>query len=156
MTEQIPNPNLNPNPNPEPAPTPPLYQDWREQRRAERVARREARRKMYAGHNYGWFGGAVLILLGLIFLLQNLGYHILENWWALFLLIPAYWSYVAAWNIYQARGRLTQGSASSLTVAILLTVLTFILLINVGFGVLWPVLLIVGGLLLLASAFIPR
>ncbi len=164
MSEQSPNlepnpttpPDANPAPSSDPNPTPPTYGDWREQRRAERMARREARRQASAGHHYGWFGGAILILLGVIFLLQNLGFGILANWWALFILFPAYWSFVSAWNIYQAHGRLTRGSASSLTVGILLTILTFILLLNLAFGALWPILLILGGLFLLASAFFPR
>ncbi len=164
MSEQDPHPVPNPSPPPGENPAPPHdatstplpYTDWSEQRRAERMARREERRQRFAGHHYGWFGGAVLILLGVIFLLQNLGYSILANWWALFILFPAYWSYVAAWNIYQANGRLTRASASSLTVGILLTILTFIFLLNLAFGALWPILLILGGLFLLASAFFPR
>jgi hypothetical protein len=159
MSEQTPNPASFPEANPASPPgasSPPPYRDWREQRRAERMARREARRQMFAGYHYGWFGGAILVLLGVIFLLQNLGYQVLTNWWALFILIPAYWSYVGAWNIFHANGRMTQAAASSLTVGVLLTVLTFIFLINLAFGALWPILFIVGGLLLLASAFFPR
>ncbi len=155
MTTQTPNPEPTPTPSPT-TPPPPPSGDWREQRHAERLARREARRQMYAGHHYGWFGGAILVLLGVIFLLQNLGIPVLVNWWALFILFPAYWSYVAAYNIYHNNGRMTQGAASSLTVAVLLTVLTLIFLLNLAFGALWPILLIVGGLLLLVSAFFPH
>ncbi len=152
MSEQTPSPDTNATP----PPVPPPPGDWREQRHAERMARREARRQMFAGHHYGWFGGAILILLGVIFLLQNLGFQVLTNWWALFILFPAYWSYVAAWNSYHSNGRMTQGSASSLTVGVLLTVLTLIFLLNLAFGAVWPILLIAGGCLLLASAFFPR
>jgi hypothetical protein len=53
---------------------PPAYGDWREQRRAERWARREARWYGRAGRPYGWIGGAILILLGVVFLLDpNVG-----------------------------------------------------------------------------------
>ena len=155
MSTQTPNPE--PTPTPPPAtPPPPPSGDWREQRHAERMARREARRQMSTGHHYGWVGGAILVLLGITFLLQNLGVPILTNWWALIILIPAFGSYVAAWNIYHTNGRMTQGAVGSLTVAILLTVLTLIFLLNLAFVSLWPILLIVGGLLLLVSAFFPR
>ena len=61
------NPNQEPNPNPNPPQspsgsqppspqqgTPPVYRDWREQRRAERLARREARWQRHGGRPYGW------------------------------------------------------------------------------------------------------
>ncbi len=180
MTTQTPNPEPSPTPNPEPTPTPnpepgptppaatsptpsatpPPSADWRVQRHAERMARREARREarrqMSAGYHYGWVGGVLLVLLGVIFLLQNLGIQVLANWWALLILFPAYWSYAASWNIYHNNGRMTQGAASLLTVGVLLTVLTLIFLLNLAFGAFWPILLIIGGLLLLLSAFFPR
>ena len=159
MSDQTPNlnqnPSTNPDPNPNPNTTPPTYSDWREQRHAEHMARREARRQRHAGRPYGWFGGVVLILLGVIFLLQNMGINFIANWWAIFILIPAFLSYVAAWNIYQDHGRITRGAASSLTVGILLTILAFIFILNLTFGIYWPILLIVGGLLLVATAVFP-
>jgi hypothetical protein len=145
-----------PNPNPNPEATPPPSKDWRQLRYEERMARREERRQRWAGRPSGWIAGAILIFIGLIFLLQNIGIHILLNWWALFILIPAYWAFIGAWNIYQDKGRLTRGAAGSLTVGILLTVLTLLLLLNLALGQYWPVLLIIGGLALLISAYVPR
>ena len=148
MSDQTPNPNPNT--------PPPAYHDWREQRHAERMARREARWQRHAGRPYGWFGGAFLILLGVIILLQNMGIRFLANWWALFILLPAFWAFVGAWNIYQDNGRITQGVASSLTIGILLTILALSFLLNLEFGLFWPVLLIVGGLVLLLTGFFSR
>jgi hypothetical protein len=88
-----------------------------------------------------------------IFLLENLGIPFLANWWALFILIPAFWAYVAAWEIYQDHNRLTRGGASSLTMGILLTTLSLIFLLNLIVGLFWPILLIAGGLVLLGTAF---
>jgi hypothetical protein len=135
---------------------PPEYRDWREQRRAERWASREARWQRRVGRPYGWIGGAILILLGVVFLLQNMGIPFLANWWALFILIPAFWAFVAAWDSYRDNGRLTRGGAGSLTGGILLTILALIFLSNLNLGLFWSVLLIVGGLVLLATVFLPE
>lgn len=154
MSDQTQNQSVNPPP--ETPPTPPVYRDWREQRRAERMARREARRQRHAGRPYGWFGGVILVILGIIFLLQNMGINILMNWWAIFILIPAFWAFVAAWNTYQDNGRLTQAAAGSLAVGIILTILAAVFLFNLALGIFWPIILIIGGLILLISALFPR
>ena len=156
MTEQTPNPESTATPPPTPPPLPPVQGDWREQRRAERMARRDARWQRRGSRPYGWFGGVILLLLGLYFLLQNLGVQVFTNWWAIFILIPAFWSFVAAWNIYQEHGKLTRGSVSTLVVGILLTALAAIFLLNLAIGLFWPILLILGGLALLVSALYPR
>lgn len=150
MNDQNQNSNSNPN-------TPsPMYRDWREGRRAERMARREARWRRRAGRPYGWIGGAILILLGIVFLLQNLGLPFLMNWWALFILIPAFWSFDAAWNLYQDHGQMTRGVTGSLTAGILLTLLSLVFLLNLATGLFWPALLIIGGLALLATGLMPE
>jgi cation transport ATPase len=147
----------NQSPNPNPGTQPPVSSDWREQRRAEHMARHEERMQRHAGRHYGgWIGGAILILLGVVFLLHNLGIPFLENWWALFILIPAFWCFVGAWEIYQANGHLTRRGGSSLTMGILLTLLAAVFLFNVTFGLYWPVLLIVGGLVLLGTGLLPE
>jgi hypothetical protein len=163
MNNQDPNPDPIPPPNPPPDqasgpgdPPPASYHDWRDQRRAERWARREARWQRHAGRHTGWFAGVLLIALGVILLLEQLKIAFFANWWALFILIPAFWAYVAAWDNYQENNRLTRRVASSLTIAILLTVLALIFLFNLAGGFLWPALLIVGGLALLGSALLPQ
>jgi hypothetical protein len=135
---------------------PPTYRDWREQRREERIARHEARWHRHAGRPFGWIGGAILILLGVIFLAQNMGVPLPANLWALFILIPAFWSFVAAWNIYRESSSITRAVSISLAAGVLLTILALIFLFNLAFGLFWPVLLIVGGLIILLTAFLPR
>jgi hypothetical protein len=150
MNNQIPIPNQNQPTNP-----PPTYHDWREQRRAERWARREAHWQRRGWRHTGWFFGALLILLGVALLIQNLGIPFFKNWWALFILIPAFGAYLAAWEFYQENNRLTRHVVSSLTVGILLTILALVFLFNLTIGIFWPVLLIAGGLTLLGTAFFP-
>ncbi len=125
--------------------------DAREQRRRERELRRQARWSRRSG---GWFGGAVLILLGVIFLLENAGIFSLKNWWALFILIPALAAFASAWDRYQASGnRLTAAVRGSLFGGLILVLVTAIFLFDLGSVVwLWPALLILAGVGLLVNA----
>jgi len=159
MNEQNPNPIPSPNPPPDQTsggaagnPPPAVNQDWREQRRAERWARRQRR----AGRHTGWFAGIILILLGVIFLLQQLNVLFFFNWWAVFILIPAFWAFVAAWDNYQDASRMTRRATGALIVGLLLTALALIFLFNVGGGFVWPILLMAGGLALLVTALLPE
>jgi phosphatidylglycerophosphate synthase len=91
-----------------------------------------------------------------VFLLQNMGYAIPGNWWALFLLIPAVFALASAWKSYrQNGGRFGPGMAGSLITALVLIALTlvFLLDLDVNWDVIWPAALIVIGLGLLARAY---
>jgi len=90
-----------------------------------------------------------------VFLLQNLNIAFLANWWALFILIPAFGAFAAAWESYRNNGRLTRGGAGSLVVGMLLTILALAFLLNLNVGLFWPLLLIAGGLVLLVVALLP-
>jgi hypothetical protein len=104
---------------------------------------------------YPWLGGAILILLGVVFLLQNLGIPFLENWWALFILIPAFWFFSGTWSSYQHNGRLTRGAGFSLAWGVLLTILSLVFLFNLDLGLYWPLLLIAAGVILLGMSLLP-
>lgn len=118
--------------------------DWRELRREER---REMRGSWHGGP---WIGGVVLIALGVIFLLQNFGYPIPENWWALFLLVPAVGAFMSAWSSYQkSGGQITGAVRGGVIGGVLLTLLAGLLYFNIDFGKFWPVVLIVIGASLL-------
>jgi cation transport ATPase len=165
MADQIPNSDKSTPSEPPPAgqtpPPPPM--DWRAQRHAERMKRREERWnrrderwRRYGGRPYVWFIGALLIVIGAILLLETMGYQTFLNWWALLILIPAFWAYMAAWNIYQDNDRVTAGVLGSIAVGILLTILTGIFLFNLEPGVFWPFLIIITGLFLVVTALFPR
>ena len=93
-----------------------------------------------------WIGGIVLIAIGVIFLLSNLTNFYINNWWALFILIPAVANFGNAWRNYQAHGQLNRSARGSLTGGIILTLITSAFLFNLDWGLIWPLFLIVGGL----------
>lgn len=135
---------------------PPPVGDWREQRRAERQARREARWARRGRRSFWWLGGAILIVIGLALFLQNMGIPFLQNWWALFILIPAFWSFVAAWDAYQEGQGMTRRLVGSLVSGTILTLVALGFLFNLDFGMYWPIVLIVAGVGLLIPAFLRK
>jgi|GEM_PF-660478 len=123
------------------SPTPP---DWRELRRQERAAQRAEHR---GDHGYSWVGGIVLIMLGGIFLLRNAGViENFDNWWALFILIPAVGSFAAAWRAYQQSGnQWTSTATGSLLGGLMLCSISAMFLFGLDIGMWWPLFLILGG-----------
>lgn len=96
-----------------------------------------------------WIAGVVLIVVGAIFLLQNL--NILSgfpfnNWWALFILIPAVASFYRAWQDVQANGHLGQAGRSSLIGGLVLIFIASVFLLDLNWSVIWPVFIIIAGL----------
>jgi len=61
----------------------------------------------------------VIILVGVVFLIKNTGWLGTDwnfgNWWALFILIPAFGSFANAWNSYVS-GRRSFGPAAARSV----------------------------------------
>ena len=55
-------------PSPNPSSPPPANLDWREQRRQEHMARREARQQRHDGLHSPLIAGTILVLLGVVFL----------------------------------------------------------------------------------------
>ncbi|MCE7983123.1 MAG: hypothetical protein DYG89_18220 [Caldilinea sp. CFX5] len=137
-----------------PAPVTTPTPDWRELRRQERAARRAERHADREAHGYNWIGGVVLILLGGLFLLQNTGLiERFENWWALFILIPALGSFTNAWHQYQAAGnRWTPAATGPLMGGLILSAITAMFLFGWNIGLWWPLFLIAGGIAVLLGA----
>ena len=97
---------------------------------------------------FAWISGAVLILLGGLFLLHNAGViATLGHWWALFLLIPVAITAGAAWTQYRAGSRrLTPAASGSLIASLVLATVAAIFLLNLSWGTVWPVFLIIAGI----------
>jgi hypothetical protein len=121
---------------------------------SENSERRHDHRLAYTS---GWIGGAILIVLGIFLLLQNLTGFSLNNWWALFILIPAASAFGRAWQNYQnAGGRLSAEAGRSLFGGILLLLVTAVFLFGWSWTIFGPALLILLGVSLLFTSAFPK
>jgi hypothetical protein len=147
----------------------PANQDWHDIRRAAHEARREARRTGWGASSMdwgfeggvhflrrSWLIGGILILLGILFLLQNLYGIPVHNWWALFILIPAFGAFNHFWLIYQRDQRLSGPARRSLLSGIFLTLMTAVFMLSVSWSWLFPVALILAGAALLLDYALPK
>lgn len=121
----------------------------RETRRADREVRRAQRRTSYGSIYGSWLPGIILILLGGIFLAQNYFGASLRNWWALFILIPAFSALTTAYALW--RDGHADWAAGPLVAGLGFLVLTAMFLLDLPIGQLWPLFLIVAGVGLLFS-----
>ena len=125
--------------------------DWRTLRRQEREQRRAMRYEMRAQRrewrgSSGWAVGAVFILIGVLLMMQNFGAMEFRNWWALFILIPAFGSLAAAWRIFENNDALlTPMVIGPLFTSMILFAITAAFLFDLNWGILGPVLLILLG-----------
>lgn len=113
-----------------------------------RESRRQHRAERFANPSRGWMAGVILIIIGVIFLLQNTGINIpLKNWWALFILIPAVGALGNALRMYQsADNQLTAAARGSLFGGLVLLLITAIFLFNLSWTLFGPVILILVGI----------
>ena len=104
-----------------------------------------------------WMIGAVLILLGLIFLAQNLsGFPLIHNWWALFILIPGVGSLITAWRYYQtAGGHLSPPARGSLITGLIILMVAAFFLFNLSWTLFGPLIIIMGGVGVLLNVLLP-
>ena len=107
-------------------------------------------------HSKNWSGGLILIGIGVIFLISNTTNFHLHNWWALFILIPAFSNLGGALRNYQDNGRLTRSGRGSLTGGIILSFIAAVFLFSLDWGVVWPIFLIIGGLSALLGGMFDR
>jgi hypothetical protein len=120
-------------------------------RSEERAVRRLARRGSSA-----WLVGGLLVVIGVVFLAQNAGMIALNNWWALFILIPAVAAFGGAWSIYKAADRhLTTGARGSLIVGVILTLVAAAFVFSMNWSVVLPLILILGGGAVLLNGLLP-
>jgi len=128
-------------------------------RHAARMQRRETRRAVLGTPSRGstWITGLIMILLGVAFLLRTTGTFDfpLNNWWALFILIPAIGAFDTALQIYRnSNNQLTAPAGGSLIVGLVLMFVTASFLFNLNWDIFGPVILILAGIGILAVAML--
>ncbi len=109
------------------------------------------------GHSGAIIGGIFLVGLGVIFLLQNLGFFFVGNWWALFILLGTAAAWGSAWRVYQRNGeRITRAVVSPFIGGLFPLAVALIFLLDLNWGTMWPVFLIIAGASVLAQSFVAR
>ena len=115
-----------------------------EQEAAEEV-KIDAAEKDDHGHG-AWVPGLILIGIGAYFLLTNFTDFELHNWWALFILIPAFGSLGKFMSDYRRAGRITGDARGALIGGLIMLFVAAIFLFGLDWGAVWPVFLIIAGL----------
>ena len=128
--------------------------DERPDRLETRHERREARRAARSGG--GWLVGGLLILLGLVLFGQNLGILDFENWWALFILLPAVAAFATGARMVEVdEGHFTRRARTQVIIGLVLTGVTAALLFELDWNLAGPGLLILAGIALVVNALLP-
>ena len=122
--------------------------------REQRIEERRTRRAARSGDS--WMGGAILIGLGILFLLNNLNVFYVENWWALFILLPAVGAFTTAWKTYRQDRRLSSPVRANLIGGTILTLVAAMFLFNLDWMIFGPILLILAGVGLAINALLPE
>lgn len=115
----------------------------------------QERRRVRRGDSSLW-GAVILILVGGYFLLQQTGLiRGVFNWWALFILIPAVSSLAAAWAIFRANDyRLNAAVVSPAGGGAVILTVALMFLLNLDWGIYWPLMIVVPGLTMLLSGLV--
>lgn len=104
----------------------------------------------------GWVFGLILIGLGILLTVQNFSGFQLNNWWALFILLPAIGAFTAAWNNYKEAGRITGGVRASIFGGLVLCVVCAAFLFSMDWAILGPALIIAAGVGILINISLPK
>lgn len=99
-----------------------------------------------------WILAGVLIVVGLGLLMSNFTGFSFDNWWALFLLIPALMMFKNVYGDYQTNGRLTSSSTGPLIAGLAILVMLVVFIFNLSWSGLWPLAFIFGGIAVLLSS----
>ncbi|MGH8308017.1 MAG: LiaF transmembrane domain-containing protein [Gammaproteobacteria bacterium] len=112
-------------------------------------------RHVYYRHCSGLTTALVVIAIGILFLLYNLGvglpfmaYH---NWWALFILIGAIGPLSYAVQRYRNQGKMDGGVLHSLVSAAAIVTVALFFLLELDWQTWWPLFIVYGGLWMLAN-----
>lgn len=99
-----------------------------------------------------WLPGLILIGLGLLFLANNVTDFSFDNWWALFILIPAVGSFSKAIDALRSGGEFTRAVWSAIAGGLFFTLIAAAFLFELDWGLIWPAFLIIGGVSMIFGA----
>ncbi len=100
-----------------------------------------------------WTIGVILVIIGAVTLARNAGGFYLENWWALLILIPAFGAFTRAWETYKNHdNQWTKSARGSLIGGVVFIVIAVFFLFNLNWIIFGPILLILGGGLILLNS----
>jgi hypothetical protein len=104
------------------------------------------------GRTFGSIRGALILIgLGIIFLLQQIGGFHLRNWWALFILIPVVGAFESAARIARSAGRLNYAAWSAFYGGLFPLLVALMFLFELNWATYWPLFLILPGFGMLVS-----
>ncbi len=101
----------------------------------------------------GIWWGLVLVAIGGIFLLQNLGVTQHFNWWAVFILVPALSALSGAWFAFERSRRFDAAVRSAIGGGLTILTVALMFMFNLDWSVWWPVMLIVPGFTIFINGF---
>jgi hypothetical protein len=108
----------------------------------------------------GLAAGLVVVIVGVVFLLRNLGiplpFAALHNWWALFILVGAVPLLAQAADSYRKSGKVDQAVLHALLSAAAVILVALIFLLGLDLAVWWPLFVIYGGLWTMMGVFKKR
>jgi hypothetical protein len=96
--------------------------------------------------------GLFLIVLGLVFLANNLTGFYLDNWWALFILFPAANNFNDAIRFMRRDGGVSRKARGQFFWSFFFVLLSAAFLLGISVGQYWPVFLILAGIGILIGA----
>jgi len=96
--------------------------------------------------NEGMTAGMILIAVGFIFLLMQFSNFSINNWWALFILIPVVFAWNHAIRSSIEAGQFTNEAAQALAGSLFPLFVAVIFLLNWDWGRVWPGFIILVGI----------
>ena len=100
--------------------------------------------------------GILLILFAIILVFKNLGFPFPDNWWALFILLPAFGCFSSAWRSSRAAGgHFNRHPHGNLVCGVGFLFVTAMFLFSLNWLYIGPILLALAGLSLIVNTLIP-